>query len=65
MPPCNCGKNKRAATSDRPQRPMTAGAARQQQYKLVIGGVSRTFGSRLEADAANARAGNRGLVRPT
>lgn len=58
---CNCGKN-RAAQS----RPYSGGATTStQQFSLVNrDGSTQSFGSRLEADAANARAGYTGIVKP-
>jgi hypothetical protein len=39
-------------------------AARASSYELQDGGYRQTFGSQLEADAANARRGGTGKVRP-
>jgi hypothetical protein len=58
---CNCGK-KRAAS-----RPRSYGTptAQTQEFSLVKrGGETVKFGSRLEADAANARDGFTGIVKP-
>jgi hypothetical protein len=58
---CNCGKNKAAA---QPRR-VGSSAGSTQSFSLVNRDGSRQqFGSRLEADAANARAGYTGIVKP-
>lgn len=62
---CNCNKPKPAA---RP-RPYTgtsgtSGSATQSFSLVLRDGSTQTFGSRLEADAANARAGYSGIVKP-
>lgn len=59
---CNCGKNRAAAT-----RPRTYGAptGQTQSFSLVKrDGTTQQFGSRLEADAQNARDGFTGIVKP-
>lgn len=60
---CNCNKPKPSAHRPRPLANGSSGAARQ-SFELIVGGKTATFGSRLEADAANARSGFRGIVRP-
>lgn len=57
---CNCGKNRAA-------QPRRVGATTQsvQQFSLVgRDGRTQQFGSRLEADAENARSGYTGIVKP-
>lgn len=63
---CNCGKHRQAA------RPRTYGGGgtsgtsgtASQAFSLILPGKEpQGFGSRLEADAANARAGYIGVVR--
>jgi hypothetical protein len=59
---CNCGKNRASAS-----RPRTYGTptGQTQQFALVkSGGETVKFGSRLEADAQNARDGYTGIVKP-
>lgn len=56
---CNCRKNKTAA------QPRTFSGSTGSTHSLVLqDGTTQSFGSRLEADAANARAGYRGIVKP-
>ena len=58
---CNCGGRRSAA------QPRTYGGSSSttQQFSLVSrDGTTKTFGSRLEADAENARAGYTGIVKP-
>lgn len=58
---CNCGKN-RAASSARTYGSPTAST---QSFALVKRDGTRTeYGSRLEADAENARTGYTGIVKP-
>lgn len=56
---CNCGKRKGtgAKTSGK-------GTKKVEEYVLQNGGSTQTFGSRLEAQAANQRAGGTGTIRP-
>lgn len=54
-----CGKRKAA------QQPRTYTTTNTQKFSLILRDGSRTtYGSRLEADAANARAGYTGIVKP-
>lgn len=57
---CNCGGRRSAA------QPRTyGGTSTTQQFSLVSrDGTTKTFGSRLEADAENARSGYTGIVKP-
>jgi hypothetical protein len=58
---CNCGKNRQQAAQ--PRRAVASGST--QQFALVKrDGSKEEFGSRLEADAANVRAGYTGVVKP-
>lgn len=64
---CNCGGRKppRPAPKPRPKG-AAAGSNSTQSFTLVDrAGGELTFGSRLEAEAANARSGFRGIVRPS
>lgn len=56
---CNCGKSRAAAA---PRRVESSGTT--QTFSLLVGSTEETFGSRLEADAANARSGYAGIVKP-
>lgn len=57
---CNCGKNR----ASRP-RTYSAPTGETQQFSLVqTNGETVKFGSRLEADAENARQGFTGIVKP-
>lgn len=57
---CNCGKNRASAA-----QPRTLVSTSSTKYSLVERDGSKTeFGSRLEADAANARSGYTGIVKP-
>lgn len=57
---CNCNKGR--VTAAQPRR---ASGTTTQSFSLVDrNGGAQTFGSRLEADAANARAGYTGIVKP-
>lgn len=57
---CNCNKGKRAA---QPRR--VSGSGGTQAFSLLVPGqAAQQFGSRLEADAENARLGYRGIVKP-
>lgn len=65
---CNCGRKRRTAANVKP-KPKPVDKDQQQQGKTqsfaLITGTGRTvFGSQLEADAANARLGGVGTVRP-
>ena len=56
---CNCGNKSSAAQARR----LSSGPT--QSFVLIKPDNSKqTFGSRLEADAANARAGYTGIVKP-
>ena len=56
---CNCGKKSTAA------QPRRFGRTDTQSFALTKpDGSKTTYGSRLEADAANARAGYTGIVKP-
>lgn len=58
---CNCGQKRQTATQ--PRRLGTGGST--QSFALVkSNGTTQTFGSRLEADAENARSGYTGVVKP-
>lgn len=58
---CNCGKNRAAAAA----RSYGAPAATTQSFALVKrDGTRQEYGSRLEADAENARTGYTGVVKP-
>lgn len=57
---CNCGKNRATAA-----QPRTFVGGSTTKYALIERDGSRTeYGSRLEADAANARSGYTGIVKP-
>lgn len=57
---CNCGKNRTSAA-----QPRTYVGGSTTKYRLVERDGSTTeYGSRLEADAANARSGYTGIVKP-
>lgn len=57
---CNCGKNRASAA-----QPRTYVGGSTTKYSLVSrDGSTQEFGSRLEADAANARSGYTGIVKP-
>lgn len=58
---CNCGKN-RTANQARRSTSTTSGAT--QSFALVTNGSKVEYGSKLEADAANARQGYTGIVKP-
>jgi hypothetical protein len=59
---CNCGKNRAAA---QPRRVAAATTGTTQSFSLVTrDGTTQKFGSRLEADAENARLGYTGIVKP-
>lgn len=63
---CNCGKNRQAArprTYGGTAKSGTSGTATQAFSLILPGQEPQGFGSRLEADAANARAGYTGIVR--
>lgn len=55
---CNCGKR------EKPKRPETQTGTTQTFQLELDGGVTQTFGSLLEARAAQVRAGRRGVIRP-
>lgn len=58
---CNCRKGRNPA---QPRR-LATGSTSTQSFSLVSrDGTTQKFGSRLEADAANARAGYTGIVKP-
>lgn len=59
---CNCNKN-RASARRYPGTVGVSGSATQ-EYTLVSTSGTQTFGSKLEADAANARIGYTGVVKP-
>lgn len=63
--PCNCGRNrkKKTAASKPAEKPKDQGKTQQFELRTATG-RTMTFGSRLEADAANTRSGGRGVVRP-
>lgn len=56
---CNCGKRKGGTKST------GKGTKKVEEFVLQTGGSTQTFGSRLEAQAANQRAGGTGTIRPT
>lgn len=60
---CNCNKRKAAAQPRRYNTDGTSGSATQTFSLVFKDGRKESFGSRLEADAANARAGYTGVVR--
>ena len=64
---CNCNKRTAAAQPRRydttAKASGTTGSATQAFSLILRDGTTQTFGSRLEADAANARAGYTGIVR--
>lgn len=63
---CNCNKARAAARPRAYSSTAATGASgtATQSFSLIIDGkTTESFGSRLEADAANARAGYRGVVR--
>lgn len=55
---CNCGKRKGSGTKS------GKGTKKAEAFVLQNGGSTQTFGSRLEAQAANQRAGGTGTIRP-
>lgn len=60
---CNCGKKREAAQARRFVG-ISSGTSTTQVFSLILrDGSKESFGSRLEADAANARAGYTGIVR--
>lgn len=59
---CNCGKKKKTNKTGTTTT-TTSKATATFELKPVVG-KTMTFGSRLEADAANVRLGNTGRVRP-
>lgn len=63
---CNCKKGRAAQRrSFDPARASGQSGTATQSFALTLrDGTKQTFGSRLEADAANARAGYTGVVRP-
>lgn len=59
-----CGKNRAAAAQPRRVQIAPTDGTATQAFSLILGdGTTEKFGSRLEADAANARAGYTGIVR--
>lgn len=68
MAPCNCGGKKVKQGPGIAGAPVPAPAptsGNTQQFALTSpGGRVQRFGSRLEADATNARQGGAGTVRP-
>lgn len=60
---CGCGKRREAAQPRRYVQTTTSGDATQAFSLILRDGSVQSFGSRLEADAANARAGYTGTVR--
>jgi hypothetical protein len=60
---CNCGKGKSSTGTTRKPPSLTASATRQTFTLSLPGRMPRTFGSRLEADAENVRAGGIGTIR--
>lgn len=57
---CNCNKNRSAASARRAPQPTSGG-----KFVLVTReGENMQYGSQLEADAANARNGYTGIVKP-
>ena len=61
---CNCGKGKRPRPSDQGGQAPGAASARKPTFILADNqtGRTQTFGSRLEAEAAKARAGGLGRI---
>lgn len=57
---CNCGKNRTSATQPR----VYVGGSTTKYALVSRDGSTQEFGSRLEADAANARSGYTGIVKP-
>lgn len=57
---CNCAKNRRSPAQ---ARTYTGGGGTQFAL-LTRDGARQVFGSRLEADAENARLGYTGIVKP-
>ena len=58
---CNCGKKSGAAQA----RTISTSSGTTQSFALISRDSSKQiFGSRLEADAANARQGYTGVVKP-
>ena len=58
---CNCKKSQNAA---QPRRVLPASNGTQTFSLVLRDNTVQRFGSRLEADAANARAGYTGIVKP-
>lgn len=57
---CNCGKNRASTT----YQARTYSAPSTTYVLVQRDGTREEFGSRLEADAANARSGYTGVVKP-
>lgn len=60
---CNCGGNK-PKPRPYPGTSQQSGKTTQSFSLLLRDGSKQSFGSKLEADAANARAGYTGTVKP-
>ena len=58
-----CGRTNRQAPAGPRKASGTSGTATQAFSLILKDGTKESFGSRLEADAANARAGYTGIVR--
>lgn len=62
---CNCKGSRPSRPRQAPSKPRKSGSKETQTFELTDQyGRTQTFGSRLEAKAANARAGGRGTIRP-
>ena len=65
MSPCNCKKKSKplgatattTTTGTTTQQPFYSPGRTTQSFSLQVGGSTRTYGSRLEYDAARKRAG--------
>lgn len=65
---CGCSKRKKKAVANNKPKPTEqkeqAQQGKTQSFALITSGGRTLFGSQLEADAANARQGGIGTVRP-
>lgn len=61
---CNCNRPKPNANRPRPMSSGVSGGSKQTFSLILKDGTTTSFGSRLEADAANVRSGYQGIVKP-
>lgn len=57
---CNCRKS----GANQPRRTGSTSSGTTQSFALITNGSKVEYGSKLEADAANARQGYTGIVKP-